>query len=86
MPEEYKWDHLHYDRRFKMKQVTGLTHQYSYGIESVSGETEGYYNNSRGGFLSRIFINYMITLMKYYHKEQNVDGQLRVCLNLMLSV
>jgi len=50
MPEQYKWDHLHYDRRFKMKQVTGLTHQYSYGIESVSGVTEGYYNNLRGGF------------------------------------
>ena len=50
MPDQYKWDHLHYDRRFKMKQVTGLTHQYSYGIESVSGQTEGYYNNLRGGF------------------------------------
>ena len=50
MPDQYKWDHLHYDRRFKMKQVTGLTHQYSYGIESVSGGTEGYYNNLRGGF------------------------------------
>ena len=33
-----------------MKQVTGLTHQYSYGIESVSGGPEGYYNNLRGGF------------------------------------
>ena len=50
MPEQYKWDHLHYDRRFKMKQVTGLSEHYSYGIESVSGETEGYYNNLRGGF------------------------------------
>jgi len=50
MPEIYKWDHLHYDRRFKMKQVTGLSQHYSYGIESVSGETEGYYNNLRGGF------------------------------------
>jgi hypothetical protein len=50
MPEQYKWDHLHYDRRFKMKQVTGFTHQYSYGIEAVSGKTEGYYNNLRGGF------------------------------------
>jgi hypothetical protein len=33
-----------------MKQVTGFTHQYSYGIEAVSGKTEGYYNNLRGGF------------------------------------
>lgn len=50
MPDQYKWDHLHYDRRFKMKQVTGLTHNYTYGIEGVSGGTEGYYNDLRGGF------------------------------------
>jgi|2_EtaG_2_1085320.scaffolds.fasta_scaffold00423_20 hypothetical protein len=51
MPQQYKYDHLHYDRRFKMKQITGFTqHRTDYNIVSVTGETEGYYQQLYGGF------------------------------------
>ena len=51
MPQQYKYDHLHYDRRFKMKQITGYTqHDTNYNIVSVSGGTEGYYQQLYGGF------------------------------------
>jgi len=51
MPNKYKYDHLHYDRRFKMKQITGYTqHRTDYNIVSVSGGTEGYYQQLYGGF------------------------------------
>ena len=51
MPDLYKYDHLHYDRRFKMKQITGYTdHHTNYSIVSVTGGTEGYYQQLYGGF------------------------------------
>ena len=51
MPLQYKYDHLHYDRRFKMKQITGYTiHDTNYNIVSVTGGTEGYYQQLYGGF------------------------------------
>jgi len=51
MPDQYKYDHLHYDRRFKMKQITGYTqHRTNYSIVSVTGGTEGYYQQLYGGF------------------------------------
>ena len=50
MPDKYKYDPLHYDRRFKMHAVTGYTNnEYNYNIVSVSG-TSGYYNELYGGF------------------------------------
>ena len=50
MPDKYKYDPLHYDRRFKMHAVTGYTNNsYNYNIVSVSGSS-GYYNELYGGF------------------------------------
>lgn len=51
MPDKYKYDHLHYDRRFKMKQITGYSeNNINYNIKSVTGGTEGYYQQLYGGF------------------------------------
>tara|TARA_R100000664_G_scaffold34218_1_gene55193 strand:- start:5798 stop:8386 length:2589 start_codon:yes stop_codon:yes gene_type:complete len=56
MPEKYKYDPLHYDRRFKVHAVTGYTdNPYNYNIVSVSGISEGYYQQLYGGFYQGFF-------------------------------
>ena len=56
MPEKYKHDPFHYDRRFKAHAVTGYTdNPYNYNIVSVSGTSEGYYQQLYGGFYQGFF-------------------------------
>jgi len=65
-PSNLKFDRYHFDRRFKMWQVTGYTqspnHLFSgisantlYEIISHSGGSEGYYNELYGGFYQGFF-------------------------------
>ena len=51
LPNEYKHDPLHYDRRFKMHAVTGYSQQnINYNILSERDSSVGYYNDLYGGF------------------------------------